>query len=66
MEKLPFRVVGSTRCGLYVDFDGKKAWISTKNVGELLQRPDARYELFPNAVMRDCQYIVGVYRLETI
>jgi hypothetical protein len=65
MEKLPFKVVGSTRCGLYVDFDGKKAWISSKNLAELMMRPDAKYELLPN-IMRDCSYIVGVYRLETI
>lgn len=66
MEKLPFKVVGSTRCGLYVDFDGKKAWISSKNFAELMMRPDAKYELLHNTIMRDCSYIVGVYRLETI
>ena len=67
MEKLPFKVVGSTKCGLYVDFDGKKAWISSKNLAELMMRPDAKYELLHNTIcMPDCMYIVGVYRLETI
>jgi hypothetical protein len=51
---------------LYLDFDGKKAWISCKNFAEIMMRPDARYELLPNTIMRDCTYIVGVYRLETI
>ena len=66
MEKLPFKVVGSTKCGLYVDFDGKKAWISSKNFAELMMRPDAKYELLHNTIMRACTYIVGVDRLETI
>lgn len=66
MEKKPFNVVGHTECGLYLDFDGKKAWISCKNFAEIMMRPDARYELLPNTIMRDCTYIVGVYRLETI
>lgn len=66
MEKLPFKVVGSTKCGLYVETEQGRAWISTRNVGELLQRPDAKYELLPNSLMRDCNYVVGVYRLEAI
>ena len=67
MEKLPFKVVGSTKCGLYVETEQGQAWISTRNVGELLQRPDAKYEILPcDAHHLSCRFVIGVYRLETI
>lgn len=67
MGKLPFRVVGSTKCGLYVETEQGQAWISTKNVAELMQRPDAKYEILPCEMHHmTCRFVIGVYRLETL